>query len=71
MAKVSISKAFMLVLVIVVSSVAAMVSAQDSHLAPAPSPNMDAGAAFSLPISGALLASSITILFSLLALLNL
>ncbi|KAK9986715.1 hypothetical protein SO802_031666 [Lithocarpus litseifolius] len=54
MAQVSISKALMLVLVIVVSLAATTVSAQDSQLAPAPAP-MDAGAAFSLPISGALL----------------
>ena len=67
MAQVSISKALMLVLVIVVSLAATTVSAQDSQLAPAPAP-MDAGAAFSLPISGALLMSSI--LFSLLALLK-
>ena len=67
MAQVSISKALMLVLVIVVSLAATTVSAQDTQLAPAPAP-MDAGAAFSLPISGALLRSSI--LFSLLALLK-
>ena len=58
----------MLVLVIVVSSAAMMVSAQDSKLAPALAPTMDAGAAFSLPISTAFLGSSI--LFSLLALLK-
>ncbi|GMY14176.1 Proteoglycan 4 C-terminal part like [Fagus crenata] len=69
MAQVSISKALMLVLVIVVSSVAAMVSAQDTQLAPAPAPTMDVGAAFSLPVSVALLGSSV--LFTLLALLKL
>ncbi|KAL4606977.1 hypothetical protein ACB092_09G142200 [Castanea dentata] len=70
MAKVTISKALMLVLVlaILVSLAATMVSAQDSQLALAPAP-FDAGAAFSLPISSALLGSSI--LFSLLALLKL
>ena len=68
MAQFSISKALMLVLVIVVSSAATMVSAQDSKLAPALSPTMDVGAAFSLPISTAFLGSSI--LFSLLALLK-
>ncbi len=69
MAQVSISKALMLVLVIVVSSVAAMVSAQDTQLAPAPAPTMDVGAAFSLPVSVAVLGSSV--LFTLLALLKL
>ncbi|KAE8734396.1 Detected protein of unknown function [Hibiscus syriacus] len=50
MAAVSFSKAIMMFVVAVVLSVATTVSAQDT--AAAPSPTMDTGAAFSLPISG-------------------
>ncbi|KAG2687016.1 hypothetical protein I3760_09G034100 [Carya illinoinensis] len=60
MAQTSVSRALMLVLVMVVTSTAIMVSAQDSELAPAPAP-MDAGAAFSTPVSGVLLGSSLVL----------
>ncbi|KAM7500200.1 hypothetical protein LguiA_024614 [Lonicera macranthoides] len=64
MAQVSIiAKALLLVLVVAIFST---VSAQDSGMAPAPSP--DAGAAFSLPTSGAVVGTSIV--FSLIALLR-
>ncbi|KAB1205700.1 hypothetical protein CJ030_MR7G017872, partial [Morella rubra] len=69
MAQVSISKALMLVLLIAVSSAAAMVSALDSELAPAPAPTLDTGAAFSMPVSVVVLGSSLAL--SLLALLKL
>ena len=66
MAQVSIAKAFMLVFVVAIFSAAATVSALDNSPAPAPSP--DAGSAFSLPLSGAVVASSLV--FSLLAFLK-
>ena len=66
MAQVSIVKAFMLVFVVAIFSAAATVSALDNSPAPAPSP--DAGSAFSLPLSGAVVASSLV--FSLLAFLK-
>ncbi|KAJ9695737.1 hypothetical protein PVL29_010958 [Vitis rotundifolia] len=66
MAQVSIAKAYVLLFVIAIFSVAATVSAQDNSPAPAPSP--DAGSAFSLPLSGAAVASSLV--FSLLAFLK-
>ncbi|KAJ6316684.1 hypothetical protein OIU78_019883 [Salix suchowensis] len=53
MTQFSISMAMVLMLVIVTFAAAA-VSAQDSELAPAPAPVMDAGAGFSLPVSGAI-----------------
>ena len=63
MAQVSITKALMVVFVaMAIFSTASTVSAQ----APAPSP--DVGSAFSLPLSGAVIASSV--IFSLLALLK-
>ncbi|KAM7524546.1 hypothetical protein LguiA_014448 [Lonicera macranthoides] len=57
MAQVSIVvKSFLLAFVLAIFSVAATVSAQDS-MAPAPSP--DAGAGFSLPVSGAVVGVSL------------
>lgn len=55
-----------LVLAVFLFSAAAMVSAQGSDLAPAPSP--DAGGAFSLSVSGALI--GISLLFTFLYLLR-
>ncbi|KAK4375730.1 hypothetical protein RND71_006407 [Anisodus tanguticus] len=52
-----ISKAFLVALIVVVFSVAA--SAQEIGMAPAPAP--DAGAAFSLAQSGALVATSLLV----------
>ncbi|WRX08563.1 hypothetical protein QQP08_001050 [Theobroma cacao] len=60
------SKAFAAVLVIAMLS--AMASAQDFGAAPAPSPSMDKGAAYSLGMSGAAICSSL--LLSALALLR-
>ncbi|KAL3369312.1 hypothetical protein AABB24_009910, partial [Solanum stoloniferum] len=62
MASVSIIKAF----VLAVFLAAVVVSAQEPSLAPAPAP--DAGAAFSLPVSGALIGTSL--LMSLFAVLR-
>uniref|UniRef100_A0A3Q7GJT5 Uncharacterized protein n=1 Tax=Solanum lycopersicum TaxID=4081 RepID=A0A3Q7GJT5_SOLLC len=55
MASVSIIKAF----VLAVFLAAVVVSAQEPTLAPAPAP--DAGAAFSLPVSGALIGTSLLV----------
>ena len=67
MAQVSMNKALMAVFTVaVVLSAAATVSAQDTSQAPAPSP--DAGSAFSLPLPGVFIVSSL--FFSLLALLK-
>uniref|UniRef100_F6HL52 Uncharacterized protein n=1 Tax=Vitis vinifera TaxID=29760 RepID=F6HL52_VITVI len=66
MAQVSIAKAFVLLFVVAIFSVATTVSAQDNSPAPALSP--DAGSAFSLPLSGSVIVSSLV--FSLLALLK-
>ena len=67
MAQVSIAKAFVLLFVVAIFSVATtVVSAQDNSPAPALSP--DAGSAFSLPLSGSVIVSSLV--FSLLALLK-
>ncbi|KAG5607514.1 hypothetical protein H5410_029006 [Solanum commersonii] len=62
MAFVSIIKAF----VLAVFLAAVVVSAQEPSLAPAPAP--DAGAAFALPVSGALIGTSL--LMSLFAVLR-
>ncbi|KAJ4706455.1 No apical meristem (NAM) protein [Melia azedarach] len=59
MVRVSSSKAVMMVFVLATFAMAATVSAQSSDLAPAPAPSLDTGAAFSLPISGAFLGSSL------------
>ncbi|XWS59183.1 hypothetical protein CRYUN_Cryun08bG0099900 [Craigia yunnanensis] len=66
MAKVRFFKAIMIIFVAVVLSVATNVSAQDSAMAP--SPSMDTGAAFTLPVSAVAVAFSLII--SLLALLK-
>lgn len=67
MAQVGMTKALMLVFAVVaIFSTAATVSAQDGALAPAPSP--DVGSAFSVPLSGAVMACSLVL--SLLALLK-
>ncbi|KAJ9695738.1 hypothetical protein PVL29_010959 [Vitis rotundifolia] len=68
MAQVSIAKAFVLVFVVAIFSAAATVSALDNSPASAPAPSPDAGSAFSLPLSGAVVASSLV--FSLLAFLK-
>ncbi|KAG6744821.1 hypothetical protein POTOM_051461 [Populus tomentosa] len=57
-AQVTISKAFFLLLAI---AAFAVVSAQESEMAPAPAPGMDAGAGFSLPVSGAVLGFSLAL----------
>jgi hypothetical protein len=59
MAQFSIPKA--LVLMLVIATFAAAVSAQDSEMAPAPAPGMDAGAGFSLPVSGAIVGFSLVV----------
>ncbi|KAJ9695740.1 hypothetical protein PVL29_010961 [Vitis rotundifolia] len=66
MAQVSIIKALMLVFAVAIFSAATTVSAQDGS--PAPSPSPDAGSAFSIPLSGFVIASSL--ILSLLALLK-
>ncbi|XVE75654.1 hypothetical protein DITRI_Ditri12bG0110400 [Diplodiscus trichospermus] len=66
MAKVCFSKAIMIIFAAVVLSVATTVSAQDSAVAPTPS--MDTGAAFSLPVSG--VAVTFSLVISLLALMK-
>ncbi|KAK8369967.1 hypothetical protein V6Z12_A01G145500 [Gossypium hirsutum] len=50
MAKVCFSKDILIMFMAVVLSVATIVSAQDSAMAPAPS--MDTGSAFSMPVTG-------------------
>ncbi|KAG6743831.1 hypothetical protein POTOM_052534 [Populus tomentosa] len=55
----SIPKA--LVLMLVIATFAAAVSGQDSETAPAPAPGMDAGAGFSLPVSGAIVGFSLVV----------
>jgi hypothetical protein len=58
-AQVIVSKTFLLVLVIAAFAVA---SAQDSEsMAPAPAPGMEAGAGFSLPVSGAMVGFSLVV----------
>ncbi|KAL9373740.1 hypothetical protein Peur_033360 [Populus x canadensis] len=59
MAQFSIPKA--LVLMLVIATFTAAVSAQDSEMAPAPAPGMDAGAGFSLPVSGAIVGFSLVV----------
>ncbi|EOY09378.1 hypothetical protein QQP08_017788 [Theobroma cacao] len=59
MAKVCFSEAIMIIFVAALLSVATTVSAQDS--ATAPSPSMDTGAAFSLPVSGVAVAFSLIV----------
>ncbi|EXC04352.1 hypothetical protein L484_015979 [Morus notabilis] len=66
MAHVSISKAFLVVAAAVMLLSACDVSAQDSTMAPSPSPSMDTGAGFSLPVSIVVFVSSFV--FSLVAL---
>lgn len=56
--QVTISKAFFLLLAI---AAFAVVSAQESEMAPAPAPGMDAGAGFSLPVSGAIVGFSLAL----------
>jgi hypothetical protein len=46
---------------LVIATFAAAVSAQDSEMAPAPAPGMDAGAGFSLPVSGAIVGFSLVV----------
>ncbi|PNT29893.3 hypothetical protein POPTR_006G056000v4 [Populus trichocarpa] len=58
-AQVIIPKAFLLFLLI---AAFAVVSAQDSEsMAPAPAPGMEAGAGFSLPVSGAMVGFSLVV----------
>ncbi|KAJ0099311.1 hypothetical protein Patl1_20583 [Pistacia atlantica] len=53
-------------MVLVLAVAAAIVSAQSNGMAPAPSPSMDTGAPFSLPVSGAIVGSSLVLsLFAL------
>ncbi|GFY92251.1 hypothetical protein Acr_08g0006470 [Actinidia rufa] len=52
---------FFVVAVIAIFSVTA--SAQDFESAPAPPPSMDTGSAYSLPISGAIVCSSVVLSF--------
>ncbi|OMO63163.1 hypothetical protein CCACVL1_22449 [Corchorus capsularis] len=66
MAKVSFSNAMMIAIVAAVLSIATTVSAQDS--ASAPTPSMDTGAAFSMPVSG--IAVTFSLIISLLALMK-
>ncbi|PPS20156.1 hypothetical protein GOBAR_AA00426 [Gossypium barbadense] len=66
MAKVCFSKDILIMFMAVVLSVATIVSAQDSAMAPAPS--MDTGSAFSTPITG--VAVTLSLIISLLALLK-
>ncbi|GMI64748.1 hypothetical protein HRI_000144100 [Hibiscus trionum] len=67
MAELCFSKAIMMfVVAVVLLSVATTVSAQNS--AAAPSPTMDTGAAFSLPVSG--VAVTFSLIVSLLALMK-
>ncbi|XWS66390.1 hypothetical protein CRYUN_Cryun05aG0195200 [Craigia yunnanensis] len=66
MAKVCFSKAIMIIFVAVVLSAATTVSAQDSAMPP--TPTMDTGAAFSLPVSG--VAVTFSLIISLLALMK-
>ncbi|PRQ44597.1 hypothetical protein RchiOBHm_Chr3g0480981 [Rosa chinensis] len=60
MAQVSIPRAFFFMQVLVLVLAAATVSAQESAPAPAP---MDAGAAYSLPVNGAVIGASIAVSF--------
>ncbi|CAK7327774.1 unnamed protein product [Dovyalis caffra] len=57
--RVRISEAWVLMLVI--ATFAAAVSAQDSEMASAPAPGMDAGDGFSLPVSGAIVGLSLVV----------
>lgn len=59
MAKVCFSKAIMIMFVAVVLSAVANVSAQDSAVAPTPS--MDTGASFSMPVSAVAVTFSLMI----------
>nr|DAD29812.1 TPA_asm: hypothetical protein HUJ06_031280 [Nelumbo nucifera] len=70
MAQVSLSKTTVLVFIVaILSAAAATVSAQgDSEMAPSPAPSIVSGSPFALPVSGAILCSSL--LLSLLALLK-
>ncbi|KAJ4706456.1 Proteoglycan 4 C-terminal part like [Melia azedarach] len=68
MARVTRSKTIMMLFVLAAFAMAATVSAQSTQMAPAPSPSMDTGAAFSLPVSAAAVGSSLFV--SLLALLK-
>ena len=58
----------MMGLVLATFTMAASVSAQSTEMAPAPAPSMDTGAGFSLPVSLAVVGSSLVL--SLLALLK-
>ncbi|MFQ6622097.1 hypothetical protein Gotur_001953 [Gossypium turneri] len=66
MPNVCFSKDIMIMFVALVLSVATIVSAQDSAMAPAPS--MDTGSAFSTPVTG--VAVTLSLIISLLALLK-
>ncbi|XVF56087.1 hypothetical protein PTKIN_Ptkin06aG0088700 [Pterospermum kingtungense] len=66
MAKVCFSKAIMILFASVVLSAATNVSAQDT--ATAPTPSMDTGAAFSMPVS--VVAVTFSLIISLLALMK-
>ncbi|KAB2096951.1 hypothetical protein ERO13_A01G134700v2 [Gossypium hirsutum] len=66
MAKVCFSKDILIMFMAVVLSVATIVSAQDSAMAPAPS--MDTGSAFSMPVTGVTV--TLSLIISLLALLK-
>ncbi|KAJ4706457.1 Proteoglycan 4 C-terminal part like [Melia azedarach] len=62
MAKVS-SSMTVTMMVFVFAMAAAVVSAQSTEMAPAPAPSMDTGAAFSLPVSGAVIGSALIVSF--------
>ncbi|ESR34700.1 hypothetical protein CICLE_v10006974mg [Citrus x clementina] len=67
MAQISSLKSVMMMFVLAALAMAAA-SAQSTEMAPAPAPSSDTGAASSLPVSGAVIASSLFV--SLLALLK-
>ncbi|GAY55700.1 hypothetical protein CUMW_166180 [Citrus unshiu] len=67
MAQISSLKSVMMVFVLAAFAMAAA-SAQSTEMAPAPAPSSDTGAASSLPVSGAVIASSLFV--SLLGLLK-
>ncbi|CAL1353344.1 unnamed protein product [Linum trigynum] len=59
MAQVSFSKAAALSMILLVASLATIVSAQE--MAPAPSPSLVTGAGFSVQVSGAFVAVSVVV----------
>ncbi|KAL5701962.1 hypothetical protein ACHQM5_027240 [Ranunculus cassubicifolius] len=61
MAQINTSKAVVMIFAIAAVFSVVGVSAQDGVMAPSPSPSMDAGSAFSLPMSGTVLLSALLI----------